>query len=55
MHAGWCCMKDDCMSTIEPLEAVTEPWDGRSAAAERIYAQRPLGPIVPSGSIAGLL
>jgi len=41
------------MSTIEPLEAVTEPWDGRSAAAERIYAQRPLGPIVPSGSIAG--
>ena len=41
------------MSTIEPLEAVTEPWDGRTAAAERTYAQRPLGPIVPSGSIAG--
>ena len=39
------------MSTIEPLEEVTEPWDGRSA--ERVYAQRPLGPIVPSGSIAG--
>jgi cell division transport system permease protein len=41
------------MSTIEPLEEVTEPWDGRGAAAERVYAQRPLGPIVPSGSIAG--
>jgi cell division transport system permease protein len=42
------------MSTIEPLETVTEPWDGRStAAAPPAFAQRPLGPIVPGGSIAG--
>jgi cell division transport system permease protein len=41
------------MSTTEPLEAATEPWDARGPAAARIFAQHPPGPIVPSGSIAG--
>src|SRR5271169_6849160 len=46
-------MRDDCMSTTEPLEAPAEPWDGKDPAAPRIYAERVPEPIVQSGSIAG--
>jgi cell division transport system permease protein len=41
------------MSTTEPLEAATEPWDGRDPAPPRVAAQRAAEPIVQSGSIAG--
>ena len=27
MRAAWCCMKDGCMSTTNPIETMIEPWD----------------------------
>ncbi|MGA7788441.1 MAG: ABC transporter permease [Xanthobacteraceae bacterium] len=42
------------MSTIEPVNAMAEPWDGRGASAPpRILGQPAPTPIVPSGSLAG--
>jgi len=41
------------MPTIEPIEAVTEPWDDLAPAASRAFPQQAASPIVPSGSIAG--
>src|SRR5580658_8104587 len=41
------------MPTIEPLEAVTEPWDGLAPAASRALPQQAAASIVPGGSIAG--
>src|SRR5580704_4592842 len=53
-RAVWSCMKEDCMSTIEPPETVAEPWDTDGLAApSSMSAQRTPAPIVPSGSIAG--
>jgi cell division transport system permease protein len=46
-------MKDVCMSTIEPVKTMAEPWDARAPAAARVFAQRSATPIVPRGSIAG--
>jgi cell division transport system permease protein len=53
MRAVWCCTTDGCMSTTEPLETLTEPWDDLAAtAADSLAPQAPTA-IVPSGSIAG--
>ncbi len=41
------------MSTIEPVEAMAEPWDKRTSVSPRALTQRTAAPIVPSGSIAG--
>jgi cell division transport system permease protein len=41
------------MSTTEPLETITEPWDDLSAPASTALAPQAPTPIVPSGSIAG--
>ena len=41
------------MSTIEPVEALAEPWDNRTSASPRALTQQTSAPIVPSGSIAG--
>lgn len=53
----WSCMKDDCMSTIEPLDSRTriqpEPWDDLEAAPLRAHWPRIATAIVPKGSIAG--
>jgi cell division transport system permease protein len=46
-------MKDDCMSTIDPIEAMAEPWDELDAPADRALAPRQATAIVPKGSIAG--
>jgi cell division transport system permease protein len=40
------------MSTIEPFEAMAEPWDDLETAATRANAPRVATPIVPRGSIA---
>src|SRR5580704_369375 len=55
MRAGWCCMRDACMSTTDPLDALQhEPWDDiDAAAAELAVAPRGEASIVPSSSIAG--
>ncbi|MFZ0608102.1 MAG: ABC transporter permease [Xanthobacteraceae bacterium] len=41
------------MSTIEPVKAMTEPWDARSRAPARVLMPQNATPIVPGGSIAG--
>jgi cell division transport system permease protein len=41
------------MSTIEPVNTRTEPWDAHGRAPALVVAQRALTPIVPGGSIAG--
>src|SRR5579859_4245419 len=41
------------MSTIEPLETMTEPWDDLAATAPPALDSQAPAPIVPSGSIAG--
>ena len=41
------------MSTIEPVEAMAEPWDNRGSVSPRGLTLRTSMPIVPSGSIAG--
>jgi cell division transport system permease protein len=41
------------MSTIEPLETVSEPWDDHAPAASRALPQQAAASIVPGGSIAG--
>jgi cell division transport system permease protein len=41
------------MSTTEPLETMTEPWDDLAATAPPALAPQAPAPIVPSGSIAG--
>jgi cell division transport system permease protein len=52
-RAVWCCTTDGFMSTTEPLETLTEPWDDLAAtAADSLAPQAPTA-IVPSGSIAG--
>ena len=41
------------MSTIEPVKAMTEPWDARSRVPARVLMPQNSTPIVPGGSIAG--
>ncbi|MGC1778794.1 MAG: ABC transporter permease [Xanthobacteraceae bacterium] len=41
------------MSTIEPVKAMTEPWDARSRVPARVLMPQNWTPIVPGGSIAG--
>jgi cell division transport system permease protein len=53
MRAAWCCMKDGCMSTTNPIETMIEPWDDIDAAGALDRAPRGAGSIVPSSSIAG--
>jgi cell division transport system permease protein len=53
MRAAWCCMKDDCMSTTNPIETMIEPWDDIDPTAALDRAPRGAGSIVPSSSIAG--
>ena len=57
MRAAWCSTTDGCMSTIEPLETMTEPmtepWDDLAVTAQRALAQDAPSPIVPATSIAG--
>jgi cell division transport system permease protein len=53
MHAVWCCTTDGFMSTTEPLETLTEPWDDLATTAADSLAPQAPTPIVPSGSIAG--
>src|ERR1700745_3416847 len=53
MRAAWCCMKDGCMSTTNPIETMIEPWDDVDAAGALDRAPRGAGSIVPSSSIAG--
>src|SRR5580692_7392401 len=52
MRRAWSCMRDACMSMIEPDEA-TAPWDDRGPGSTRLSAQPVATPIVPGGSIAG--
>jgi cell division transport system permease protein len=52
MRAAWSSMMGDCMSTIEPLETMTEPWDERERILP-VSQQRTATAIVPSGSISG--
>src|ERR1700726_4030748 len=53
MRAASCCMKDDCMSTTNPIETMIEPWDDIDPTAALDRAPRGAGSIVPSSSIAG--
>jgi cell division transport system permease protein len=53
MRAAWCCMKDDCMSTTNPIETMIEPWDDIDPSAALDRAPRGATSIVPSSSIAG--
>jgi cell division transport system permease protein len=46
-------MKDDCMSTTNPIETMIEPWDDIDPTAALDRAPRGAGSIVPSSSIAG--
>ena len=41
------------MSTIEPADAMTEPWDAQSRLPARVLMPQTSTPIVPSRSIAG--
>src|SRR5580693_4049753 len=53
MRAAWCCMKDGCMSTTNPIETMIEPWDDIDPGSALDRAPRGAGSIVPSSSIAG--
>src|ERR1700730_10182828 len=53
MRAAWCCMKDGCMSTTNPIETMIEPWDDIDPRAALDRAPRGADSIVPSSSIAG--
>jgi cell division transport system permease protein len=53
MRAAWCCMKDGCMSTTNPIETMIEPWDDIDPGAALDRAPRGSASIVPSSSIAG--
>src|SRR6202161_4295726 len=53
MRAAWCCMKDDCMSTTNPIETMIEPWDDIDPTGALDRAPRVSASIVPSSSIAG--
>src|SRR6202051_1471442 len=53
MPAAWCCMKDGCMSTTNPIETMIEPWDDIDPTASLDRAPRGAASIVPSSSIAG--
>src|SRR3984957_4335950 len=53
MPGAWCCMKDGCMSTTNPIETMIEPWDDIDPAAALDRAPRGAASIVPSSSIAG--
>jgi cell division transport system permease protein len=46
-------MKDDCMSTTNPIETMIEPWDDIDPADALDRAPRGTASIVPSSSIAG--
>jgi cell division transport system permease protein len=46
-------MKDDCMSTTNPIETMAEPWDDIDPTAALDRAPRGSASIVPSSSIAG--
>jgi len=46
-------MTGDCMSTIEPLPDMAEPWNDPDVAAALDRAPRTVTPIVPRSSIAG--
>jgi cell division transport system permease protein len=46
-------MMDGFMSTTEPLETLTEPWDDLATTASEVLAPQAPTAIVPSGSIAG--
>jgi cell division transport system permease protein len=46
-------MKDGCMSTTNPIETMTEPWDDIDPTASLDRAPRGAASIVPSSSIAG--
>jgi cell division transport system permease protein len=46
-------MKDDCMSTTNPIETMIEPWDDIDPGAALDRAPRGAASIVPSSSIAG--
>src|SRR6516165_8621756 len=50
--AAWCCTKDDCMSTSEPLDTTAGSWADREPASA-IATRRGPTPIVPGDSIAG--
>jgi cell division transport system permease protein len=53
MRVAWCCMKDGCMSTTNPIETMAEPWDDIDPTAALDRAPRGSASIVPSSSIAG--
>src|SRR6202140_5061466 len=53
MPAAWCCMKEGCMSTTNPIETMIEPWDDIDPGSALDRAPRGAASIVPSGSIAG--
>src|SRR5580704_13576371 len=53
MRAAWCCMKDGCMSTTNPIETMIEPWDDIDPTGALDRAPRGSASIVPSSSIAG--
>jgi cell division transport system permease protein len=53
MRAAWCCMKDGCMSTTNPIETMIEPWDDIDPGAALDRAPHGSASIVPSSSIAG--
>ena len=48
MRAAWCCMKDDCMSTTNPIETMIEPWDDIDPTAALDRAPRGSASIVPT-------
>jgi cell division transport system permease protein len=52
MRGGWSCMKGACMSMIEPVEALAEPWDEFTASATLARNLPTAAPIVPGNSIA---
>jgi len=51
-RAGWSCMTDVCMSMIEPVETVAEPWDDVDASPALIRTLPAAASIVPKHSIA---
>jgi cell division transport system permease protein len=46
-------MKDACMSTTEPVETMTEPWDDLAASPSLVSSLPAAAAIVPKNSIAG--
>ena len=48
MRAAWCCMKDGCMSTTNPIETMIEPWDDIDPTGALDRAPRGSASIVPT-------